>query len=269
MTTPKIIPFDQLVADYQNTASHNDALHQQLTAATWADPVLAAHRQHVEEGKLGFGDAAFHAMWAYLLAAAAHRFGAVRALEIGVFKGQVISLWALLARVHGLNVEVSALGPLAGQPRPKATILSKIRYRISPGYREQIDNANFYAVEDYTAIINAHFLHHGLDFKQVKLHRGFSTEPAILDRLAGETFHLVYVDGDHRYEGALHDFKTFAAKIPVGGWLVADDAGGDLPGTTFWKGHAAVTRAVQIVPSLGFKNVLNVGHNRIFERVGM
>ncbi|MEO6994262.1 MAG: class I SAM-dependent methyltransferase, partial [Lacunisphaera sp.] len=268
MSLPASISFEKLVADYRNTAAHNDALHQQLTEATWADPVLAAHRQHVEQGKLGFGDPAFHSMWASLLTAAAIRFGPVRALEIGIFKGQVISLWALLARHYGLKVEVSALGPLAGQPRPTTNLFTKIRYRFSPRYREQIDNANFYAEEDYAAIVRAHFAHHGLDFDQVKLHRGFSTDPALLDQLASETFHIVYVDGDHRYEGALHDFKTFAAKIPIGGWLVADDAGGDLPGSAFWKGHEAVTRAVQIMPTLGFKNVLNVGHNRIFERVG-
>ena len=266
MNASDVIPFDQLVSAYENTAAHNDALHRRLTAATLADSLLAAHRQHVEQNKLGFGDPAFHAMWASLLQAAAQRFGSVRALEIGVFKGQVISLWSLLARELALTVEVSALGPLAGQPRPRATFLSKLRYHLSARFREQIDNANFYADEDYPAIIRAHFAHHGLDFNQVKVHRGFSTDPQILAALAAEKFHLIYVDGDHSYEGALHDFKTFAAKIPLGGWLVADDAGGDLPGTTFWKGHEAVTRAVQIMPSLGFKNVLNVGHNRIFER---
>jgi len=30
--------------------------------------------------------------------------------------------------------------------------------------------------------------------------------------------------------------------------------------------HVMVTRAVQIMPSLGFTNMLNVGHNHIFER---
>jgi len=266
MTDATPLPFDELVANYRNTAEHNDALHQRLTTATWADPALAAHRQHVEADKLGFGDPAFHAMWASLLVAAGKRFGSVRALEIGVFKGQVISLWSLLARELRLEVEVSALGPLAGQPKPRSTFLNKIHYRLSRNFREQVDNANFYADEDYPAIIRTHFTHHALDFDRVKIYRGFSTDPKILSALTGTHFHIVYVDGDHSYQGALHDFKTFAAKIQIGGWLVADDAGSDLPGTTFWKGHEAVSRAVQIMPSLGFTNVLNVGHNRIFER---
>jgi hypothetical protein len=77
----------------------------------------------------------------------------------------------------------------------------------------------------------------------------------------------VYVDGDHTYQGALHDFVTFGPKVAPGGWLVADDAGQDLSGSAFWKGHEAVTRAAQVLPSLGFRNVLNVGHNRVYERM--
>jgi predicted O-methyltransferase YrrM len=267
VSTHPAIPFEELLASYQNSAEHNDALHRQLTAATWADPLLASHRRHVEENKLGFGDPAFHAMWASLLDAAARRFGAVRALEIGIYKGQVISLWSLLAREHALTIEISALGPLAGQPKPGSSLLNKLRYRLSRVFREQVDNANFYAEEDYPAMIRAHFAHYSLDIDEVKVFRGFSTDARILSDLTGKDFHIVYVDGDHSYQGALHDFRTFAAKIPPGGWLVADDAGRDLPGTAFWKGHEAVSRAVQIMPSLGFKNVLNVGHNRIFERI--
>ena len=135
----------QHVSRYRNTAGHNDDLYREMTAATWSDPLLAAHRRHVEANDLGFGDAAFHALWSRLLVAAAERFGRVRALEIGVFKGQVISLWSALARE-------------------------------------------------------------------------------------------------------------------------ADDASCDLSGTAFWKGHDGVSRAAQVIPSLGFRNVLNVGHNRVFER---
>lgn len=261
--------FSQLVARYRNTAEGNDALHRELTDATWGDPLLSQHRRHVEEHKLGFGDPAFHAMWAQLLAAAAERFHTVRALEIGVFKGQIISLWTMLARQRGWDIRVSGLGPLAGQTSfvSRFKLLRSLLYRWSRRYREQVDNANFYPDENYENIIRGLFAHFELDFDGVRFHRGFSTDPAILQHLAQESYHIIYVDGDHTYEGALHDFRTFAPKVVPGGWLVADDAGNDLPGTSFWKGHDAVTRAVQIMPSLGFKNVLNVGHNRVFERI--
>jgi predicted O-methyltransferase YrrM len=264
--SPASTAWSDLVAAYTNTAEHNDRVHRELTARTWADPMLAAHRRHVEENRLGFGDPAFHAMWAALIEAAAARFGEVRALEIGVFKGQVISLWSLLARERGLRLRISALSPLAGQPMPHGSFLRRLRYRLDRRFRERVDNGDFYAAEDYERIIGAHFAHHGLRLEAVQLHRGYSTDPALLAALRVETYHLVYVDGDHTLAGSRHDFLTFGPKVVPGGWLVADDAGCDLPGTVFWKGHRAVSDAVNLLPGLGFTNVLNVGHNRVYER---
>lgn len=268
MPHPPFAPtFAELVAAYRNTAEQNDALHHQLTAATWDDPLLAAHRRHVEDGKLGFGDPAFHAMWARLLDAATQKFGEVRALEIGVFKGQVISLWSLLARERNLRVQVSAVSPLVGQPMPShGRLVRWLRYRLDRKFRERMDNGDFYATEDYEQIIRTHFAHYGLDSAQVRFHCGYSTDPVLLAGLRDETYHVVYVDGDHTLAGARHDFATFGPKVVPGGWLVADDAGSDLPGSTFWKGHRAVSDAVQDLPTLGFTNVLNVGHNRIYQR---
>src|SRR4029077_7389960 len=80
--------FDDLVAEYKNTAQHNDQLFRFMTTLTWSEPCLSMHRRYIEENRLGFGDAAFHAMWLRLLEKANRRFGNVRALEIGVFKGQ-------------------------------------------------------------------------------------------------------------------------------------------------------------------------------------
>lgn len=264
--TPSPHTFATLAATYRNTAEHNDWLHRELTVATWADPLLANHRRHVESNRLGFGDPAFHAMWATLLEHASMRFGTVRTLEIGVFKGQVISLWSLLARERELDLHVSALSPLAGQPMPHGHILSWLRYHLDPRFRERVDNGDFYETDDYERVVREHFSHYGLDFGQVTLHRGYSTDSQLLARIQGEAYHIIYVDGDHSFLGARHDFMTFAPKVVPGGWLVADDAGCDLPGTTFWKGHEAVSRAAAVLPELGFTNVLNVGHNRVYER---
>lgn len=259
--------FAYLTQSYVCTAEHNDRLFHEFTAATWADPLLAPHRRHIEDNKLGFGDAAFHTMWKLLLEESARRFGTVRCLEIGVFKGQVISLWALLARALSLDVHISALSPLAGQPSSRSRLVHALRYRLDRRYRERVVNGDFYDDSDYAATVRGLFTHFGLDFDRVELHRAYSTDPAALERLTDATFHIVYVDGDHTYEGSLHDFKTFGPKVMPGGWLIADDAGARLPGTAFWKGHEAVSRAAEVLPALGFKNVLNISHNRIFERV--
>jgi hypothetical protein len=257
--------FEDVVAEYKNTAEHNDQVFRLMTALTWREPCLSAHRHYIEENKLGFGDAAFHAMWLRLLENAYRRFGTVRALEIGVFKGQVISLWALIGKHWKLNVQISAISPLAGQPLPKSRLANLIRRGFDPRFREQLRNANFYADDDYAGIIKRLFERFAVDYDAVKMYQGYSTDRRILDLMAKSTFHVVYVDGDHTLKGALHDFKVFGTKVVSGGWLVADDASCALPGSAFWKGHEAVSHAAEILPTIGFRNILNVGHNRIYE----
>ncbi len=259
--------FDALVAAYRNTAKGNDELYQRLTSLTWTDPVLAGHRRYIEDNKLGYGDAAFHAMWLRLLDGARARFGQISLLEIGVFKGQVISLWALIARHWLIDVGITAISPFEGREMPRSRLITWLRSRFDPKFRENLHNGNFYENCDYDRAVAALFDRFELDFGSVKLCRGYSTDLRILSELSDATFHVVYVDGDHTFEGALHDFTVYGPKVAKGGWLVADDAGFFISGDAFWKGHEAVSRAANILPEIGFRNVINVGHNRIFERV--
>jgi hypothetical protein len=256
------------VRDYRNTAECNDRVHREFTGKTAGDPLLAAHRRHIEEHKLGFGDPAFHALWKLMLGSAHARFGSVDALEIGVFKGQVISLWALLAKTHGWPVRVHAVTPLEGQVLRGSRLWRSLKYRLSPRFRERIKSGDFYPDDDYEGIVRRLFAHFGLEFAQVRLLRGYSNSPEVVSALQSERFHLIYVAGDHTYEGAASDIRIYAPKVLPGGWLVMDDAAFDLPGTSFWKGYETVARACELLPGLGFTNVLNVGHNRVFEKTG-
>lgn len=259
--------FASHLASYQNTAETNDRIFAEFTAATAADPLLAQHRAHVEKHQLGFGDPAFHALWQELLAAAVDRFGTVDALEIGVFKGQVVSLWALLAETHGWNVRIHGITPFAGQPMPKAGWWRSLQSRLNPWFKERIQSGDFYPEDDYAEIVRRHFAHHQVSFDAVRWLKGFSNEQRILEAVKNDRFHVIYVDGGHTFEAAAADIDNFAPKVPVGGWIVMDDAAFDLPGTKFWKGYESVARACRKLPELGFKNVLNVGHNRVFQRV--
>jgi hypothetical protein len=144
----------------------------------------------------------------------------------------------------------------------------KLRYHLDRAFREKLQNGNFYEKDDYAGKCRQLFEHFGVNFDSVALHRGYSTDKAIIEKMTSETFHIVYVDGDHTFAGALHDFNSYGRKVVLGGFLIADDAGCSLPGTAFWKGHESVSLAAEALPGLGFRNVLNVGHNRIYERVG-
>src|SRR5262249_55054098 len=70
---------------------------------------LSAHRRYFSQQGRGFGEDAFHAMWFKLLAEYRPR----RCLEIGVYRGQVISLWLLIAEKIGFPVEVHGVSPFS------------------------------------------------------------------------------------------------------------------------------------------------------------
>jgi hypothetical protein len=254
--------------DYRNTAEGNDRVFREFTAATAADTLLASHRAYVETHKLGFGDPAFHSLWKVMLTAGNARFGSVEALEIGVYKGQVISLWALLAKTYGWPVRIHAVTPLEGQELKGSRLWRSIKYRLLPRFRERVQSGDFYPQDDYEAIVRGLFAHFGLGFSEVRLVRGYSSNAAVLAALETSKFHLIYIDGDHTYDGAASDIRNYAPKIVPGGWLVMDDASFGLPGTAFWKGYETVARACELLPGLGFTNILNVGHNRVFEKTG-
>ena len=258
--------FFRLCSDYRGSAKDNEEVYAGFTQRAAADLRLNNHRKHVENEELGFGDPAFHFMWHLLLAAAHERFGPIQAAEIGVFKGQVISLWALLAKDLEYELKIYAISPLEGQPIPPPSILRTIRSRLDRRFKERLSSGDFYPAVDYEAIIRGHFCFHGLDFDAINLLRGYSTDAAVRKNAEALCLQVLYIDGDHTYEGARSDIEYYGPLVEIGGWLIMDDAAFDLPGTGYWKGYETVTRACQMLPDLGFTNILNVGHNRIFER---
>lgn len=254
------------LAAYECTAEHHDRLFRRLTRTTDEVEALRRHRDWVERRRWGYGDRAFHSMWLLLLEDLAVRVPHAKALEIGVFKGQVISLWALLARRLDWDLEISALSPFAGELEPGARWRHRLRKLVSARYRHQSAVGNLQPRDDYLRCNREIFEVFDLDFDDVRTIHARSSDRGALESLADERFHLIYIDGDHTYEGALFDIRTYGPKVLPGGFLVIDDGGWFLPGDSFFKGFETVSRACEAVPSLGFSNVWNVGHNRVYER---
>ncbi|MBX7126278.1 MAG: class I SAM-dependent methyltransferase [Cyclobacteriaceae bacterium] len=255
------------LASYQNTAEINDRVFTEFTANTDQIDYLKAHRDFVEMNKLGFGDRAFHFMWYLILKSLGAEKKQVDALEIGVFKGQVISLWALISKNESLEVNLSGITPLEGNPSYKNKLLNKIFSIFSAKYREDKAAGNFYDDVNYLTLIQSLFTRFNLDFGKVSLHKGYSNAPEILERTKDSMYDLIYVDGDHSYNGALFDLQHYGPKIRLNGLLVVDDASCNIPGTVFWKGHQSVSDACNSIDATKFANVLNVGHNRVFRRI--
>lgn len=255
------------VASYHNTQECNDRIHREFTQYVKTVPFLTTHRQHIEAYQLGFGDPAFHYLWYLLIPYVAEQFSQPNVLEIGVFKGQVISLWSLIAHHLNLSLSISGITPLQGNPLPQSTWKKRLKKLISSRFRADIDAGNFYPEEDYRVIIQRLFQYFDLNVESIRLIEGYSTDSHVQATVQDETFSLIYIDGDHTYEGVMNDLQSYAPKVQPGGFLVMDDAGYYQPGTVFWKGYESVSRACELtLPMMGFTNVLNVGHNRVYQR---
>src|ERR1043165_6260403 len=68
---------------------------------------LKAHRAYFKLEQRGYGEDAFHTMW-YLLY---QKFKFKNFLEIGIYRGQTISLLGLLAREEGNDIELTGISP--------------------------------------------------------------------------------------------------------------------------------------------------------------
>jgi hypothetical protein len=256
------------VATYKPTAACNDAVWTSFGECTDTIEFLKAHRDWVELNSWGFGDRAFHYMWYLLLRDDILNHASPRLLEIGVYKGQVISLWALISARVGRSVEITAVSPFkGGMPRfADNRIFHRCMQLISRKYRENVRSVNLYENADYRAAVRRIFGEFGLERTNVNLVKGYSQDEHVQQRLAGKCFDLIYIDGGHRYEEVARDLNFYCLLVVPGGYLVIDDASCRLLGTAFWKGHKSVSQAVEDWGAPGFANVLNVGHNRVYRR---
>jgi hypothetical protein len=258
--------FHDYVREYSPSESANDAMWEEFDRRSRELPFLDAHRSWVEETKWGFGDRAFHYMWYLLLRDEILPREDPALLEIGVYKGQVISLWALIASELGRTARIHAISPLRGT-RPKLPRgFARIATYLSRRYREDSRNGNHYERLDYAAAVREIFERFSQDVSKVTFFRGLSEDPGIKQQTAGMTFDLVYIDGGHRYEEVQHDIAYYGSRVKQGGFMVLDDASSFQPGTRFFRGHESVSRAAEELDAATWHNVLNVGHNRIYKR---
>jgi hypothetical protein len=254
-------------ASYENTKACNELVFSEFTRLTDSVPWLKEHRDFVERNRFGYGQRAFHYSWWLMVLDLAAAKRPLCLLEIGVFKGQILSLVALCAKKLDLVPRLVGVSPFRGN-RERSWWLSAARVIFDSEYRRQHRLGNLHPDGDHVTDVARLFAEFDLDFSRVVPVRGLSTAPDVIDRVRSERFTLVFIDGDHSYEVARSDILNFAPLVEPGGYLVVDDAANDLPGSGYFKGMKAVSRACREVDRMSdFSNVLNVGHNRIFRRM--
>jgi hypothetical protein len=231
---------------YRDEASIHRQIHDTCERAMAMDSRLRAHREHVERNELGFGDRASYWLWKLVIDAMPAHF---KSLEIGVYKGQVTSLLAMLAVTAGKTLENLAVTPLGAFG----------------------DKYSRYEEADYLAAIRSIEAWSGIsEARRARIIRGFSDDDGV-KRQCREVapFDLVYIDGCHDYHVVANDIITYTEMLKPGGLLLMDDAsaGLDLP-AGIWPGHTDVGRAVRdiIEPMRGFSRIVAVGQLLVWRK---
>ncbi|MFM7183115.1 MAG: class I SAM-dependent methyltransferase [Verrucomicrobiales bacterium] len=205
---------------------------------------LREHREYFKAARRGFGEDAFHTMWWHLV----RRFKPADFLEIGVYRGQTLSLVALIAQIESIGCSV---------------------YGISP-FSSAGDSVSRYAPEvDYFQDTLSNFRHFGLPAPS--LIKAFSTDEDALALMRSRSWDCIYIDGNHDYDVVKNDWETCAAAVKPGGLIVLDDSGLSTryqPPAFATAGHPGPSRLAREISPDHFREILQVGHNRVFQRIG-
>lgn len=201
---------------------------------------IRVHRSYFKVNSRGFGEDAMHAMWFVLL----KTYQPKRCLEIGVYKGQVISLWSLISKMLNLSQEI---------------------YAISP-FNNAGDSVSYYANStDYFAetILN----HKYFDLPLPSLLIGLSNDPLAEKLIQSKTWDMIYIDGSHDYNIALGDYLICRENLTEGGLLVIDDSSlynKYHPPLFSFAGHPGPSRIAKENASEDLFYIGTVGHNNVF-----
>jgi hypothetical protein len=201
-----------------------------------------AHRLYFENCGRGFGERAFHVMWFLLF----REFKPESFLEIGVYRGQTISLAAMLAEYFKINCHVQGISPF-----------SNIGDKVSK-YRNNVD---------YFKDTLENFSHFNLP--PPALLKAFSTDESAKKTITSRQWSFIYIDGNHDYEIARADWELCAAHLQPDGIIVLDDSAlmtNYIPPVFATSGHPGPSRIAQEIDREKFQEILQVGHNRVFQK---
>ena len=203
---------------------------------------LRRHREYFSRNGRGFGEDAFHTLWFLIF----REFQPKSFLEIGVFRGQSLSLTALLARQFKLDCFMQGISPfsMAGDA------VSKYRRDVDY-YHDTLKNFAYFTLPVPSLL------------------KAYSTDPEAATLIASRTWDIIYIDGCHDYEVARQDWDICAKNLASGGLIILDDASLNTafrPPAFATAGHPGPSRLAIEISRPPFTEILRVGHNRVFQK---
>ncbi len=199
------------------------------------------HRKYFSQAGRGFGEDAFHAMWFKLIT----EFKPVNCLEIGVYRGQTVSLWALISKIQDyIKINIAALSPFDSSGDTVSIYNKKIDY-----FEDVISNHGYF------------------DLPVPQMIKAYSTDEDGIKFINSIKWDLIYIDGNHDYSVALQDYQLALKNLNHGGILVMDDSSLYCeynPRPYAFAGHPGPSKVVIENAMTDLNFICGVGHNNIF-----
>jgi hypothetical protein len=167
-------------------------------------------------------------------------------LEIGVYRGQTLSLAAMLQKRDGMPENVTGISPF----EPVGDTVS--RYHEGTDYlSDTLKNFEFFSLS------------------KPRLLKAYSTDKTAVEFIGSRLWDCIYIDGNHDYEVAKADWRVCAANVKPGGLIVLDDSGLNTnyhPQIFATGGHPGPSQVAHEISPRDFHEILQVGHNRVFQK---
>lgn len=228
---------------WQDTPEAHSDIHETFKEKVNEHIRMNEHRTFVENHIFGFGERSFHWLWYLIIQEMPAKFSF---LEIGVLKGQTLSLVEMLANEMGKKAKCYGVTPLSTEGGVWES-----------DYKADIEfiHDKFGLAKDYT-ILN-----------------GLSEDPEIIKKASKLKLDILYVDGGHSKEHVINDLQHYSPLVKLGGYMVIDDACNSfrMP-FGYFQGIEAVTRVVDDLlpprtPHPEWEFICSVVHNRVYQKV--
>lgn len=233
----------ELKDNWIDEPNYHKTIHETFIENVNNDELLNQHRTWVEQNVFGFGERSFHWFWKLLIDEMPKQFSF---MEVGIFRGQILSL---------INVLSKSIGK-------KATV-----YGVSP-----LDNSDGHWDSDYeTDVSTIHKQFNVAD--KYTIYKGLSTNENIIQQTLNiAPYDIVYIDGGHTTVVVTSDLTHYPNMVKKGGYLVIDDCCNNMSMPWgFFQGISSVTNAVleweKTEISKEFEFQFNVVHLKVYKRV--